>query len=87
MAIALVATLYGIVLSNFIFVPIAENLTQQSKEDLVARRIVVEGIMLIASDKPSQFVEEKVKSFLLPSERGGGKARRPAPKGDKKAAA
>jgi chemotaxis protein MotA len=70
MSIALVATLYGIVLSNFIFIPIAENLMQQSKEDLIARRMVVEGIMLIAADKPTAFVEEKVKSFLLPSERG-----------------
>ncbi len=70
MSIALVATLYGIVLSNFVFIPIAEQLMQQSKEDLISRRMVVEGIMLIAADKPTQFVEEKVKSFLLPSERG-----------------
>ena len=77
MAIALVATLYGIVLSNFVFIPIAENLTQQTREDLIARRIVVEGIMLIAADKPTQFVEEKVKSFLLPSERGLASPKRP----------
>ena len=70
MATALVATMYGIVLSNFVFIPIAENLAQQSREDLICRRIVVEGIMCIAADKPTQFVEEKVKSFLLPSERG-----------------
>lgn len=87
MSIALVATLYGIVLSNFIFVPIAENLAQQSREDLIARRIVVEGIMMIAADKPTQFVEEKVKSFLLPSERGEGSGKRPAGGGGGKRAA
>jgi chemotaxis protein MotA len=76
MSIALVATLYGIVLANFVFIPIAENLTQQSRDDLVSRRIVVEGIMLIAGDKPTQFVEEKVKSFLLPSERGSDSSKR-----------
>ncbi len=69
MALALVATLYGIVLANFVFIPIAENLKKQSKEDLIARRMVVEGIMLIATDTPSKFVEEQLKSFLLPSER------------------
>lgn len=73
MSVALVATLYGIVLANFVFVPIAENLALQTKEDLIARRIVVEGVMLIAADKPPQFVEEKIKSFLLPSERGAVK--------------
>jgi chemotaxis protein MotA len=74
MAVALVATLYGIVLANFIFTPIAENLTKQSKEDLVARRMVIEGVMLIAADMPTRFIEEQVLSFLLPSERGPGRA-------------
>ncbi len=69
MAIALVATLYGIVISNFIFIPIAENLKIQTKEDLVARRMVVEGVMLIAAGMPTKFVEEQLQSFLLPSER------------------
>ena len=71
MAIALVATLYGIVLANFVFTPIAENLTKQTKEDFLARKIVVEAIMLIADNTPTKFVEEHCKSFLLPSERGG----------------
>ena len=70
MAIALVATLYGLVLTNFIFVPIAENLMEQTQDDLIARSIVVEGIMLIEADKPTKYIEEKVKSFLLPRDRG-----------------
>jgi chemotaxis protein MotA len=69
MAIALVATLYGLVLTNFVFIPIAENLTKQTQEDLMARNIVVEGIMLMNADRPTKYVEEKVKSFLLPKQR------------------
>lgn len=69
MAIALVATLYGIVLANFVFTPIAENLTKQTKEDLISRKIVVEAIMLIAANMPTKFVEEHCLSFLLPTER------------------
>jgi chemotaxis protein MotA len=69
MAIALVATLYGLVLTNFVFIPIAENLMKQTQEDLIARNIVVEGVMLINADKPTRYVEEKAKSFLLPSQR------------------
>ncbi len=72
MAIALVATLYGLVLTNFVFIPISENLTKQTHEDLIARSIVVEGMMLIHADKPTRYVEEKVKSFLLPSQRSDG---------------
>lgn len=69
MSIALVATLYGLVLTNFVFIPIAENLTKQTQEDLLARNIVVEGIMLINADKPTRYVEEKAKSFLSPTQR------------------
>jgi len=69
MAIALVATLYGLILTNFVFIPIAENLTKQTQEDLVARNIVVEGIMLIHAGKPTRYIEEKTKRFLLPNQR------------------
>lgn len=85
MSIALVATLYGIFMSNFIFIPIAENLTQQTHEDLVGRRMVVEGLLLIAAGKPTMFIEEKVKSFLLPGERMPSNLSAAVP--DKKAAA
>lgn len=70
MAIALVATLYGLVMTNFVFTPIAENLVKQTKEDMLARNIALEGIMLIAADKPTGYVEEKIKSFILPDQRG-----------------
>ena len=69
MAIALITTLYGLVLSNIFVVPVAENLQKSAKEDKLMRDIVVEGIMLIHAGKPTQYVEEKVVSYLLPSER------------------
>lgn len=68
MAIALVATMYGVATANFIFIPIAENLAEQTEEDHVSRRIVVEGVMMIYKGLPVQFVEENCRSFLLPSE-------------------
>lgn len=69
MAVALITTLYGLFLANFIFVPIAENLEQQTHEDAVLRVMCVEGLMMIQEGKPTKYVEEKVKAFLLPSVR------------------
>lgn len=69
MAIALVTTLYGLFLANFIFAPIAENLMDQTLEDERARYLIIEGIILIYSGKPPRYIEEYVKSFLLPRER------------------
>lgn len=72
MALALSTTLWGLVLSNFLFTPVAENLQKQTQEDLVTRRMIVEGMMLIAANKPPKYVEEMLKSFLLPNQRPAG---------------
>jgi chemotaxis protein MotA len=69
MAIGLVATLYGIGLTNFIFVPIAENLNALGAEDYAARKMVLEGLLMVKRRTHPILVEEKMKSFLLPSER------------------
>lgn len=69
MAVALLTTLYGLVLSNFFLIPIAENLIDQTYEDQKARKMIIEGIMLIQAKKPARYVEEHVKSYLLPSQR------------------
>ena len=73
MAVALTTTLYGLALANFIFVPISENLEQQTAEDQVARLMVVEGIIRIRDKLPTVFVKEHVNSFLLPTQRAVGK--------------
>ncbi len=68
MAIALITTLYGLAVSNFILIPIAENLAKQAQEDLTMRLMIVEGIMLIQEGEPTKYIEESIKSYLLPSE-------------------
>lgn len=69
MAIGLVATFYGLTLSNLIFIPIAENLTMLNREDETLRSIVIEGIMHIRLKVHPRVVEEHLKSYLLPDER------------------
>ncbi len=66
MAIALVATFYGIMTANFILIPIAEKLSDISKHDLVMRNMIKEGIMLIQQKKHPLYIEEYLKSFLAP---------------------
>lgn len=69
MSVALVATLYGVAVSNFVFIPMAENLSRQTEDDHLKRAIVIEGMMLLYADKPLIFIEEKLKSYLLPRQR------------------
>lgn len=69
MSVALLTTLYGLILSNVLFIPLSEYLHKKSRDELVMRRMIIEGLMLIQERRPSKYVEEKVKSFLLPGQR------------------
>jgi chemotaxis protein MotA len=69
MATGLVATFYGIVLANMVFIPISENLSMLNREDDTVRTIVIDGIRLIRKKEHPKVVEEHLKSYLLPNER------------------
>ena len=69
MATALITTFYGAVLANAVFLPLAGKLETRSKEEMVIKNMVIEGIMAIQSGDSPRIVEEKLKSFLSPTER------------------
>ena len=69
MAIALTTTFYGIVISNLIFIPIAENLNKINKEDEAMRLMVVDGVRMLNDRVHYLLVEEHMKSYFMPQER------------------
>jgi chemotaxis protein MotA len=69
MAIGLVATFYGLILANLVFIPISENLTMLNHQDEAIRTIVIDGLRLVRKKEHPKIVEEHLKSYLLPSER------------------
>jgi chemotaxis protein MotA len=70
MSIALVATFYGLILANVLLIPVGENLNRASEDDLIMRRIVVDGVKLLKEQKHPLLVSEYLKSYLAPAERG-----------------
>lgn len=69
--IALTATLYGLVFSNFFFLPFAANLAERTNQELLLQRMIVEGVLAIQSETSPHLLESKLKSFLTPSSRHG----------------
>lgn len=69
MATALITTFYGAVLANAFFLPMAGKLETRSKEEMVIKEMIIEGIMAIQSGDSPRIVEEKLKSFLSPNMR------------------
>lgn len=69
MAVGLVATLYGLVFTNFLLQPLGENLAHRSYKDVRKRQMVLLGIILIKQGESAVVVQESVNSLLPVSQR------------------
>ena len=69
MAVALLTTLYGAMLANMVFLPLAGKLEMVAKGDVLLRKLMIEGIVAIQSGEKPQLIKEKLKGFLAPSKR------------------
>lgn len=67
MAIALVTTFYGSLMSNLIFVPLASKLRSNSRAEILLKEVMIEGILSIQAGENPRIVEEKLKAFLASS--------------------
>jgi chemotaxis protein MotA len=63
MAVALMTTLYGLVLSNLIFKPIAIKIERRTEKRAMIMRMIVEGTILLAGNRSPVFIRETLKSF------------------------
>jgi chemotaxis protein MotA len=84
---AFIATLVGVGSANVIFLPIANRLKQLSAEELHAREMTVEGILSIQSGDNPRVVQEKLITFVPPSQRPTDEDVQAAASGGERAAA
>lgn len=73
MAVALLTTLYGAIVSNVFFLPLAEKLGFTNKQELLAMEIVVRGILAIQSGENPRVIEQKLNTFVPPKIRNSEK--------------
>jgi chemotaxis protein MotA len=66
---ALITTFYGSLLSNIFCNPIASNLGKKSEAEAGLRTMMLEGILAIQSGVNPRIIEEKLITYLAPSER------------------
>jgi len=74
MAVALLTTFYGAVVSNLIALPMADKLALRSREEILHKMIIIKGVMAIQSGDNPRIVEQKLKTFLPCRQRSSGKA-------------
>lgn len=70
MAVALITTFYGTVLANLVFQPLANKLKNRSRQELVIKEMIVEGLLSIQAGENPRIIEEKLNTFISPDMRG-----------------
>lgn len=71
-AVAFMATLYGVGSSNVLWLPMAAKLSILSKKESVLRQIMVEGIVSLQAGYNPILIRERLSAFLNPANRQRG---------------
>jgi len=63
-AVAFVATIYGLMTANIICLPIGTKLKIRMKEEILRRVMILEGLIAIQNGENPHFIEQKLKAFV-----------------------
>jgi len=69
MALALITTFYGSLLSNSLFQPLADKLSLRSNEEIATKVLIIHGVMSIQGGDNPRIVRQKLLCFLNPQQR------------------
>ena len=71
MATALLTTLYGSLIANWLCTPVSNKLKANNALEVKMKQVMIEGILSIQAGENPRVIEEKLKSFLSPKQREG----------------
>jgi chemotaxis protein MotA len=63
-AVAFVATIYGLLIANVICLPIGTKLKIRMKEEILRRVMILEGLIAIQNGENPHFIEQKLMAFV-----------------------
>ncbi len=66
-ACAFVATVYGVGSANLLFLPIANKLKLRHRGEIIAKEMMLEGVVAVSVGENPRLIEDKLKAFLSES--------------------
>src|SRR6185437_10093674 len=66
-AVAFVATIYGVALANLVFLPAAGKLKIRQREEQMIKQMMLEGVISILEGMNPRMIETKLRTFLFDS--------------------
>ncbi|XPV77345.1 MAG: motility protein A [Desulfovibrio sp.] len=69
--VAFISTLYGVILSNMVFAPMAECINYATTQEMLNKKLILEAVVAISREENPYVIERKLSSFLSPEQREG----------------
>ena len=63
-AVAFVATVYGVGSANLLFLPLASKLKIKLKQEVTARTVIIQGLVSLAQGENPRLIQEKLEGYL-----------------------
>lgn len=63
-AVAFVATVYGVGSANLLFLPIATKLEVRHRHQMILKEMMLEGVISVSNGENPRLIEEKLRSYL-----------------------
>ncbi len=73
-AMAFIATLYGVSFANLVFLPISKKFATIAKEEAMSRTMIVEGVLSLYGGDSPHIVKQKLMSFMSEKTKAHAKA-------------
>jgi chemotaxis protein MotA len=71
-AIAFVATVYGVGIANLMFLPMASKIRAQSRQNSKIRQMIIEGAVVVQQGKNPRLIRQLLEPYLPGNHDGGG---------------
>jgi chemotaxis protein MotA len=63
-AVAFVATIYGLMMANLVCIPMGTKLKHRLKEEVLIKQMIIEGLIAIQNGENPHFIEQRLRSYL-----------------------
>mgnify|MGYP001567445271 CR=1 FL=1 len=64
LAVAFTTTLYGLILSNFIFQPFADKVERRTEDEMILKTMLIDGLLLVQEKRHPIYIQDKLSTYV-----------------------
>lgn len=69
LALALITTLYGVLLANLLFKPTAAQVTEKQEQEYFRNQLITDGFVLLSEKRDALVMQDRLNAYIKPSKR------------------